>query len=248
MSAHCQKDVVPVALAHGCYPAPTHNFPLLHMGDCSATDWIRALSSIVIGAAAAVLAWWADDLAKQANNLATSANSLTDAANNLALAGIRPYMLVQTSNGRLFIKAVLKNDGAGPAIIDSVTCTVSLREAVTDTKAAQDADPDKRCGLLDYDDASIVPRHAQLADLLDSSEPTDNDIGYNIAGDAIGAGQELGLLACKVRDTAADRAFLNSIRALLDGAIIKMTYTDARDGPTTQAWQLVHSLLIPFRS
>lgn len=179
--------------------------------------------------------------------LAWRANSLADAANNLALAGIRPYMLVQTSHGRLYIKVVVKNDGAGPAIIDSVTYSVLLKPPVTDTKAAQDAAPGVRHGLLLYDENGVVPGGFDSA-LLDTTDPTDCDIGYNIAGDAIGSGKELVLLACKVQDSNAGRTFLNSIRALLDGATIEMTYTDARDGPTAQARQLVHTLSVPFHS
>lgn len=190
----------------------------------------------------------ANNLTTVANNLTNAANGIAEAANTLALAGIRPCMLVQTSHGELFIKVVLKNDGGGPAIINSVTYELPGRQVITDTKPVHDAHPENFYGLLNYRDPNVVPRRGALPALLDDQlEPAHNDIGYNIAGQALGTGKELVLLACKVHTAAAGRAFLNSIRALLNGAVITVDYQDARDqGPEQR--QLKHPLAITYRS
>lgn len=225
---------------------PLHASPSLSlmgmMGNCcSTTDWmqgvgniIQAFFGIVIGVAAICLT--------------VVTNRLADAANTLALAAIRPYLLVQTSHGKLFIKVVLKNDGGGPAIINSVTYQRTGAPMVTDTKAEHDAHPDDFYGLLDYKDHDVVPRADRLENLLaNPSEPADNNIGYKIAGEALGTGKELVLLACKVQNTDDGRAFLNSIRASLDGAVITIRYQDARPtGPEER--ELKHPLSVSLES
>lgn len=151
--------------------------------ECSPTDWMQGICSIILAVMSLVIASAVCALSWKANEFMAAAHALTTAAEQLAEAGSKPFLLVHVVHERLRLRITVQNQGGGPAMVTSATYSLQTC-TVHDTAASRAAHPNKLYGLLDLIPNPNGEATAALSDLLDLSDPCANWASKQLAGEA----------------------------------------------------------------